>query len=109
MNGLPSPNIKPKPKIQNPMVVTANTMKFLERMLTQFFARHIPDSTAAKPRFMKNTRNAVDITHTVSMPTLISVMVSGGAAAGAASDGAVVPPSGAGASAGAAAAGSLGS
>ena len=47
-------------------------MKFFERMLTQFFARHMPDSTQAKPRFMKNTSMPVTSTQTVSAPTLIS-------------------------------------
>ena len=44
----------------------ANTMKFLERMLTVFLARQKPDSTSAKPRFMKNTSDAVISTQTVS-------------------------------------------
>ena len=44
----------------------AKTMKFFERMLTVFFDRHIPDSTSAKPRFMKNTSDAVNSTQIVS-------------------------------------------
>src|SRR5688572_31373003 len=72
----------PQPTSQKPMVVTANTMKFFERILTQFLARHIPDSTQANPRFMKNTRNPVIITQTVSAITLRSAGV-GPAAAGA--------------------------
>ncbi len=53
----------------------AKTMKFFERMLTVFFARQKPDSTSAKPRFMKNTRDAVIRTHTVSMPIFRSAGV----------------------------------
>src|SRR5262245_49169358 len=53
----------------------AKTMKFLDRMLTVFFDRHIPDSTSAKPRFMKNTRDAVIRTHTVSSPMVSSSAV----------------------------------
>src|SRR5690349_13729056 len=41
-------------------------MKFFERMLTVFLLRHIPDSTSAKPRFMKNTSDAVNTTQIVS-------------------------------------------
>ena len=44
-------------------------MKFLARMFTVFFARHRPDSTMAKPRFMKNTRNPVSSTQKVSSMT----------------------------------------
>ena len=49
------------------MEETAKTMKFFARMFTAFLARHRPDSTMANPRFMKNTRNAVTKTHTVSI------------------------------------------
>ncbi len=38
MNGLPSPNISPKPITQNAIDDAAKTMKFLARMLTAFFA-----------------------------------------------------------------------
>src|SRR3972149_1486617 len=38
-------------------------------MLTQFLARHNPDSTNPKPRFMKKPRNAVTKVHMVSIPT----------------------------------------
>ena len=41
-------------------------MKFFDRMLTVFLARQNPDSTSAKPRFMKNTRDAVISTQIVS-------------------------------------------
>ena len=41
-------------------------MKFFERMLTVFLLRQKPDSTSAKPRFMKNTSAAVINTQTVS-------------------------------------------
>ena len=63
-------------------------MKFFERMFTQFFDRHMPDSTAAKPRFMKNTSMAVMSTHIVSSMTLISTFVGPVAAAGSAAAGA---------------------
>src|SRR6188474_138632 len=77
----------PHPISQKPMVVTANTMKFLDKMLTVFFARHMPDSTVAKPRFMKNTSMPVTMTHIVSAMILTSPAVSAtaGAAAGSSS------------------------
>ena len=50
----------------------AKTMKFFERMLTVFLARQNPDSTSAKPRFMKNTSAAVRTTQTVSRATVSS-------------------------------------
>src|SRR3972149_11513822 len=62
----------PHPRIQKNNDVTANTIKFLERMLTQFFARQKPDSTHAKPRFMKNTSIAVTNTQTVSAHSFAS-------------------------------------
>jgi hypothetical protein len=37
-------------------------------MFTQFFARQRPDSTKAKPAFMKNTSIAATKTQTVSTP-----------------------------------------
>ena len=64
--GLSPPNISPHPRSINPSEETANTMKFLERMLTVFFARAKPASTQAKPRFMKKTRMAASSTHKVS-------------------------------------------
>src|SRR3989304_6048837 len=66
----PAPNIKPQPMTQNEIVDAANTIKFLARMLAQFFARHSPLSTRAKPAFIQNTSIAVTSTHTVSNPTL---------------------------------------
>src|SRR5262249_9761465 len=58
-------------------------MKFFDRMLTQFLARANPASTQPKPRFMKNTRKPVIITHNVSKPTrkLAGVFGSGAGAA----------------------------
>ena len=53
----------------------AKTMKFFERMLTVFLARQNPDSTSAKPRFMKNTRDAVSTTQMVSSATVSSSAV----------------------------------
>ncbi len=50
-------------------------MKFFDRMLTVFLARQNPDSTSAKPRFMKNTSDAVISTHIVSIPTFSSAGV----------------------------------
>src|SRR4051812_33043456 len=73
----------PQPSSQKPMEVTANTMKFFDRIFTQFFARHIPDSTVANPRFMKNTSMPVTRTHTVSAITLSSAFDGGPAGAGA--------------------------
>ena len=52
------------------MVAIANTIKFLVRMLTAFLRRQNPDSTRAKPAFMKNTRNEAITTQRVSKPTL---------------------------------------
>src|SRR3990172_1194578 len=72
MYGEPLPNMIPNPMIQKNAVVTAKTMKFFDKMLTQFLARQNPDSTQAKPRFMKNTSIAVINTQTVSIPTLRS-------------------------------------
>src|SRR5690349_1963440 len=79
------PNMSPQPRIQNAAEETANTMKFLDRMFTQFLARHMPDSTAAKPRFMKNTNMAVINTHTVSNMILRSALEGPAGAAGASS------------------------
>jgi len=42
-------------------------------MLTVFFDRANPDSTAAKPRFMKNTSIAARSTHKVSIAILKSI------------------------------------
>src|SRR3972149_5777972 len=84
-SGVPSPNMMPKPTARKAIDETANTTKFFARIVTVFLARQKPDSTEAKPRFMKNTRNAVASTHTVSTATLRSVAfasrVLGGAAA----------------------------
>src|ERR687892_727428 len=94
-SGLPSPNMRPNPSTRNAVDDTENTMKFLARMVTVFLARQNPDSTPAKPRPMKNTRNAVTSTHTVSTATLASASLelrsligSAGASAGLASVGA---------------------
>ena len=48
-------------------------MKFLERMLTVFFALAKPASTAAKPRFIKNTRIAASRTQKVSIIIVTSI------------------------------------
>ena len=69
-NGLPSPNISPKPTAQKAIDATANTMKFFARMFTAFLDWHRPVSSVAKPAFMKNTRHAVTTTHRVSNATL---------------------------------------
>src|SRR3990172_8718432 len=71
-SGVPSPNMMPKPTARKAIDETANTTKFFARIVTVFLARQKPDSTAAKPRFMKKTRNAAASTHTVSMATLAS-------------------------------------
>ena len=63
--------MSPKPKIQNASDDTAKTMKFFARMFTAFLAWHRPDSSSAKPAFMKNTRQAVTTTHKVSRATLV--------------------------------------
>jgi hypothetical protein len=81
---LPLPNIRPQPRIQKPIELIANTTKFFERILTQFLARHMPDSTQANPRFMKNTSMPVIKTQSVSAITFSSAVVGpAGAAAGA--------------------------
>src|SRR3972149_10866503 len=98
--------MSPKPRTRNATEETANTAKFLKRMLTQFLARQKPDSTRPKPRFMKKTRNAASITQMASMAifwpamaSAISFVKAGAGVAGAAW---------AGADAGAAAAGAAG-
>ena len=50
-------------------------MKFFERMLTVFLVRQNPDSTSAKPRFMKNTSDAVNTTQIVSSAIVSSSAV----------------------------------
>jgi hypothetical protein len=50
-------------------------MKFLDRMLTVFLARQNPDSTSAKPRFMKKTSDAVNTTQIVSSAIVSSSAV----------------------------------
>ncbi len=82
----PLPNMIPQPRSQKPIDVAANTIKFFERMLTAFFARQKPDSTHAKPRFMKNTKNAVIMTQLVSAMIFKSAAV-GPAGAAAVSGG----------------------
>ena len=67
------PNMSPQPIIQKDADDKANTIKFFARMFTAFFARHNPDSTMAKPRFIKKTRNAVKSTHAVSTPTCMEL------------------------------------
>src|SRR3970040_1377993 len=52
MKPVPSPNIRPQPTSKNAIDVTANTMKFFDRMFAVFLARQRPDSSRAKPRFM---------------------------------------------------------
>ena len=71
--GLSPPNIRPQPRSRKPREDTAKTMKILERMLTVFFALAKPASTAAKPRFMKNTRIAASSTQNVSMIMVTSI------------------------------------
>jgi hypothetical protein len=44
---LPSPNIRPKPINRKPSEETAKTIKFLERMLTAFFALAKPKLSPA--------------------------------------------------------------
>ena len=61
-----------KPIAQNAIDDSANTMKFLARMLTAFLARHRPVSSVAKPAFMKNTSMPAIITHSVSSATLVA-------------------------------------
>ena len=56
----PSPNIRPQPSNQKPIDVTANTMKFLERMLTQFFARQKPRLDAAEAQVHEEHEHAGD-------------------------------------------------
>ena len=76
---------------QNPRAVAAKTMKFFERMFTQFFARANPDSTQPKPRFMKNTSMPQTSTQTVSAAVhsfaIISSAVGAGGAVGLATAG----------------------
>ena len=65
--GASPPNISPHPSSRKPRDETAKTMKFLDRMLTVFLARAKPASTAANPRFIKNTKIAARNTHRVSV------------------------------------------
>jgi hypothetical protein len=91
---LPSPNIRPQPRMKKASEEHPKTMKFFARMFTQFFARARPDSTIAKPRFMKNTRKAVSRTHIVSMAILVFAICSAIAAvktAGASAASSVCP------------------
>src|SRR5699024_3480552 len=67
------PNIRPQPSSMKPRDDTAKTIKFLDRMLTVFLARATPASTAAKPRFMKNTRIAASSTHKVATVEIVSI------------------------------------
>ena len=90
--------MSPQPINQKDTDAMAKTMKFFARMLTVFLARHKPDSTMANPRFMKNTRNAVNSTQTVSTPTCRELFrsssafcVTGAAGAGAAVAGRRLP------------------
>jgi hypothetical protein len=78
-NPFPLPNMRPHPINQNEIEAIAKTMKFLARMFTVFLALHSPDSTMANPRFIKNTRNAVNRTHTVSIPTAMLLFKSSSA------------------------------
>ena len=73
IKGLSPPNIRPQPNSMKPRDEMANTMKFLDRMLTVFLARARPASTEAKPRFMKKTRMAASRTQKVSMMLVISI------------------------------------
>ena len=52
----------------------SNTIKFLDNILTQFLTLAKPDSTIAKPKFMKKTNIAVTNTQIVSSITLVSIM-----------------------------------
>ena len=79
--GLSPPNMSPQPSSMKPRDETAKTMKFLDRMLTVFFALARPASTEANPRFMKNTRIAASRTQKVSIITVISTILSSLAAA----------------------------
>src|SRR5688572_24368032 len=54
------------------MAEKAKTTKFFARMFVVFLARHNPDSTQPNPAFIQNTRNAVSITHNVSIIILMS-------------------------------------
>jgi len=56
-----------------PSEETAKTIKFFDRMFTVFFYLAKPDSTAAKPRFIKNTSRAANTTQRVS--TIIVVFI----------------------------------
>ena len=58
-------------------------MKFFARMFTQFFARARPDSTIAKPRFMKKTSMPAIKTQTVSSAILLLASCSAMAAVNA--------------------------
>ncbi|ACI18758.1 hypothetical protein DICTH_0176 [Dictyoglomus thermophilum H-6-12] len=71
--GVPSPNINPHPRMRYPKEDMAKTIKFLERIFTVFFTRANPDSTIAKPKFMKNTSIPVNKTQIVSRITLFSI------------------------------------
>ena len=67
-------NQLPKPRNQNATVEIANTTKFLDKIFTQFLARANPDSTHAKPAFIKNTSMAVTSTKIVSAATFRSII-----------------------------------
>ena len=74
MNGLSLPNMNPQPSNIKPSDETAKTIKFLDKILTVFFARAKPASTDANPRFMKKTRIAARNTHKVSIIIVVSTI-----------------------------------
>ena len=53
--------IRLNPTIANERIPMAGTIRFLNRMFEQFFARDKPDSTVAKPSDMMNTKAAAII------------------------------------------------
>merc|ERR1711965_554219 len=53
----------PKPTNQYEVTARAKTKRFLARMLTAFFWRHMPASTMAKPAFMKITKIVATSNH----------------------------------------------
>jgi len=66
-----SPNMRPKPSIQNATLPRQKSIRFFIMMFPAFFARVKPVSTIANPACMKNTSTVPNKTQSVSTDTYI--------------------------------------
>ena len=64
---LSAPYMNPHPIIQNTIEPMQKSMRFFMMIFVAFFALVSPVSTRAKPACMKNTRDPVSISHSMSM------------------------------------------